>query len=401
MFGSVANTRIATYVIAALVLTLGPLSLHGTGWRGGVQLHTIMEIVATLLASIVGAMALVRYYSKKDVVILFIGAGFLGTAFLDGYHAVVTSEIFRPYMPSDLPSLIPWSWVASRQFLSVLMFFNWLAWLVEYKKLWGYRIKEREVYIFTAVFTLASFLFFAFASLPRAYYDEYFFHRPEEFAPALFFLLALAGYLYKGGWKQDSFEHWLVLSLIVGFIGQAVFMSHSGRLFDYEFDLAHTMKKVSYICVLTGLLISMYGVFKREQGSSQRVRAVVDNIIDGIVTINERGSIQSVNAAAENIFGYTAEALVGQNVKMLANEPHRGVHDGYLTAYLATGEAKTIGTGRDVEGIRRNGEVFPLHLAVTEMWLGGERLFLGILRDLIPTAVIIDLCAPNLSIRWT
>ncbi len=146
-----------------------PKIFHGSGWKGSVQLHTIMEIVATLLAAMIGALALVRYYSKKDVIILFIGAGFLGTAFLDGYHALVTSEFFRPFMPSDIPSLIPWSWVASRQFLSILMFFSWLVWYVDHRQISAYQIKERDVYLFTAAFTIASFLFFAFVSLPRAY----------------------------------------------------------------------------------------------------------------------------------------------------------------------------------------------------------------------------------------
>jgi hypothetical protein len=61
--------------------------------------------------------------------------------------------------------------------------------------------------------------------------------------PAFFFLLALIGYLYKGGWRRDSVDHWLVITLIVSLIGQAVFMSVSGKLFDFEFDAAHTLKK--------------------------------------------------------------------------------------------------------------------------------------------------------------
>ena len=109
-----------------------------------------------------------------------------------------------------------------------------------------------------------SFAFFAFAPLPRAYYPELVFHRPEEFLPALFFLAALVGYLRKGAWQHDIFEHWLVLSLIVGFVGQTVFMSFSGELFDMEFNIAHLLKKVSYVCVLTGLLASMYAAFRLE-----------------------------------------------------------------------------------------------------------------------------------------
>jgi signal transduction histidine kinase len=128
-------------------------------------------------------------------------------------------------------------------------------------------ISERAVYVLTGGFTLASFIFFAFVPLPRAYYPELLFHRPEEFVPALFFLMALYGYLAKGAWRRDEFEHWLVLSLIVGLVSQTAFMSFSGTLFDLEFDAAHTLKKISYVCVLTGLLISMYAIFRREAES--------------------------------------------------------------------------------------------------------------------------------------
>ena len=108
-----ARRRMTTFWIVGLGLMLGYAAMRGSIWTGGAQLHTVMEAVATLLALIVGAMALVRFYAKENNTFLFIGTGFLGTAFLDGYHAIVTSDFFKPFMPSELPALIPWSWVAS------------------------------------------------------------------------------------------------------------------------------------------------------------------------------------------------------------------------------------------------------------------------------------------------
>ncbi len=264
-YHSEANTkrRVLGYWLVGGGLTIGYAMTRGSGWQGSAQLHTFMEGLATLLALMVGVMALVRFYSKKNNTFLFIGTAFLGTGFLDGYHALVTSQYFKVYLPSDLPALIPWSWVASRWFLAVLIYLSYLAWTRENRLGEAGRINERTVYLFTGALTIASFLFFAFVPLPRAYYPELWFHRPEEFVPALFFLLALVGYLCKGAWRHDAFEHWLVLSLVIGLVSQAVFMSYSGQLFDFEFDAAHTLKKVSYICVLTGLLISMYSIFRQ------------------------------------------------------------------------------------------------------------------------------------------
>jgi hypothetical protein len=82
--------RVTSYLLTGLGLTLALSIFHGSEWRGGAQLHTLMEIIATLPAVFIGAMALVRFYSKKNDTFLFIGTGFLGTAFLDGYHMMVT-----------------------------------------------------------------------------------------------------------------------------------------------------------------------------------------------------------------------------------------------------------------------------------------------------------------------
>jgi hypothetical protein len=234
-----------------------------------------MESMAGLLALVVGVLSLVRFYSKKNNTFLFIGTGFVGTAFLDGYHAVVTSTIFASEFPSAPSSLIPWSWIASRVFLSVLLFLSWAAWTREARLGDSGRIGERVVYIVAGVLTLVSFVFFAFVPLPRAYYPEQFFHRPEEFVPALFFLIALVGYLRKGHWKYDDFEHWLVMSLIVGFVGQTMFMSMSGMLFDMQFDVAHLLKKVSYLFVLTGLMWNIYRMFRQSEYHEGLLRAEV------------------------------------------------------------------------------------------------------------------------------
>ena len=110
--------------------------------------------------------------------------------------------------------------------------------------------------------------------------------------------------------------------------------------------------------------------------------AVLDTAVDGIVTIDGRGIVQSVNAAVEDMFGYTAEELIGHNVNTMMPSPYREEHDRYLERYLQTGEAQIIGIGREVEGRRKDGSTFPLELAVSEVEFPGRRLFTGIVRDI-------------------
>jgi two-component system sensor histidine kinase/response regulator len=113
-----------------------------------------------------------------------------------------------------------------------------------------------------------------------------------------------------------------------------------------------------------------------------RLRAILDNVLDGIITIDGTGTIISVNPAVVKMFGYEAEHMVGRNIKMLMPEPNRGNHDGYLSRYESTGKTKAIGIGRELEGLTKASLTFPMELTVTEVSFRGQRMFVGLVRDI-------------------
>ncbi len=116
--------------------------------------------------------------------------------------------------------------------------------------------------------------------------------------------------------------------------------------------------------------------------AEERMRSVVNHVADGIITIDDLGTVTTFNPAAERIFGYAAQEVIGQNIKMVMPEPYHSQHDGYLGNYLRTGQAKIIGIGREVVGRRKDGFTFPLDLAINTFRLGQKQFFTGIVRDI-------------------
>jgi PAS domain S-box-containing protein len=116
--------------------------------------------------------------------------------------------------------------------------------------------------------------------------------------------------------------------------------------------------------------------------SAERLRAILDTAVEGIITIDERGIVESMNPAAEKTFGWKAKEVIGKNVSVLMPSPYREQHDDYLRNYIQTGNAKIIGIGREVVGQRKDGSLFPMDLAVSEVRLAKQRLFTGFVRDI-------------------
>jgi len=112
------------------------------------------------------------------------------------------------------------------------------------------------------------------------------------------------------------------------------------------------------------------------------LRSILATVPDAMVVIDERGIILSFSAAAEKMFAYQEDEVVGRNVKMLMPSPDRERHDQYLVNYLTTGKRKIIGIGRVTTGLHRDGSTFPMELSVGEAWLGERRIFTGFIRDL-------------------
>ncbi len=120
----------------------------------------------------------------------------------------------------------------------------------------------------------------------------------------------------------------------------------------------------------------------RIQEQHARLEAILETAVEGIITIDSRGTVETFNPAAERLFGHAAEDVIGQNVNLLMPAPFKDEHDDYLANYLQTGNKKVIGFGREVIGRRKDGSEFPMDLAISEFRVEGRHFFNGIVRDI-------------------
>lgn len=112
------------------------------------------------------------------------------------------------------------------------------------------------------------------------------------------------------------------------------------------------------------------------------LNAIIESAIDGIITIDNRGLIESLNPAALKLFGYAEAEVIGKNISVLMPEPDKSAHDGYIQRYDHTGEKRIIGKGREVRGLRKDGTTFPFRLAVSEVQYEDRKIYTGFVHDL-------------------
>jgi len=179
----------------------------------------------------------------------------------------------------------------------------------------------------------------------------------------------------KGGWVA----RW-ILAMCIGVpvcVGWLWTIGENANYFNAAFGKTFYITACAFV-----FMVLIWWMARNLHQSEERTQTILENVLDGIITINEGGVIESFNKSAENIFGYKASEVVGERINVLMPEPYRSEHEDYLNNFKKSGVKKVIGIGREVEGKRKDGSIFPMDLAVSEMWLGTHRIFIGSVHDI-------------------
>lgn len=232
-------------------------------------------------------------------------------------------------------------------------------------------------------------------------------YEPVLFVLSIIVAVILAAIALKLKWWADRHVsanvifsgHLMIASIVMGSAIAAMHYTGMAAMYVFPDAMSHVqvsamssgklIQAIAIVVILTvvALVIAIvvsrqFDLYQRIKDSETRQSTIFKNMIDGVIIIDENGTIETVNPPVTALFDYQPEEVIGKNIKMLMPEPYQGEHDGYLDKYRRTGEKKIIGIGRDVVGLRKDGMTFPMELSVSEMTLNGKVFFTGMVRDI-------------------
>ncbi len=344
LFEGAPPARATIYWVLLGLLPLGAVIVHGEdrlAWAP--YLHLATESVAACLALVLGTLAFVRYFTGRQPTYLFIGTGFVATGVLDAAHGLLSSTALLGLTTLEPVDVAAWSWLQSRVFLALFLGVSLLA-LRSDDRMGAGRVSAGRVIGLAATLTVVTVAFFLVPGLQdtTAIHPAWIVPRPQEFLPGLLFGATCLGYVHRGRWRLDAFEHWLVVALLISAICHVAFMAFSRMPGDALHTTAHLLKGASYLALLFGVVSSVYHTSRREQTalrtirqinatleeqvdiraraeqvlqrSEDRLQAFLDDAHDLIQSTDAEGHFTYVNPAWLETLGYTRQEIETRNL---------------------------------------------------------------------------------------
>lgn len=359
-------------VSAALAVMTVYLATYPTLY--GKSTHVLFESFGSMLAMFAGLLAIIVYLSRENFLYLFLGAGLISAGLIDGYDGIssaISFEILNAHADAD------WTWPASRALLGVCMLIGFvLANAPHYEH--SNRNAGKETIRATLLFVGGAIGAFAWVqSVVQVPTIQYY-----EFISGALYLAALGVLIYRFGLQYSSLYYWFGLSLAIHALAQFFAAPFSADHFDVFFASSYLFRQFGYAAALIAVSLKAYEIFTHDKENAAYLGSLFKHTGEGLISISADGKIESFNPAAENMFGYDEQEILGENVSILIPQGERMAHDGYLQRTELV-ENRVINKARDLLGQRKDGSVFPIDLNVSRIWRSNsQKSFIGIIRDI-------------------
>ncbi len=356
----------------------------------GAFTHTILEWSAFSVAIGIGILGLVHFRVSKEVTVPVICIALFCAGSMDAFHTLAADRLIDSV--ADNNRLIPFTWAISRTFNALIIISGVSIFLL------NPQLSERAGFNFvintSLIFIVLAYLIIHYCAtsknLPQTIFPNVLITRPWDVGPLILYAFIGIPLIVQFNKRHPStFSQMLLLSMVPNIIVQLHMAFGSTALFDNDFNIAHFLKIFAYVVPGIGLLVDYVQTFTRLEKTTlslfeekTKVKAIVDNAIDGIISTNNMGHIQSFNPSAERMFGYQEIDVINKSIKILIPEPDLGKFDAYFKQYNQIGTKNNIGNRREVSGLREDGTTFPLELGVNEINLNNITFYTGFLRDI-------------------
>lgn len=282
--------RTGFFVAITTACILLAVVLLSSSWTGSFDHFMLLEFSSAIVAYIVGAIALIKFYTRNKSMYLLIGVGFLGAAFFETLQTIATNTSLLegvPFVPHDFMH----TWTSSRAFLAMLLLGSWFIWRLELEK----QMSLSKLYTVTAMLGAFSGAFLLL--YPKCLTLSI------VIITISIFILTTAGYMQKQYWKWKYFEYFLILTLIVSVFSE-LFRISSTTPYDPFFIGAYVLKLLSYALALFGLLMSMYKSFTEVEEARDKINVILRSIGEGVFVTDKEGTIVLLNRIAEELSGF-------------------------------------------------------------------------------------------------
>jgi len=361
---------------------------------GGAVVHTLMEWTAFLIAIFVVFLSFSHYKITNDVITPIIGMAFFMSGCMDAFHTLAADRLIEAVAPNT--DLIPFTWAISRVFNVLIMIAGVMILLNKPKANSSNNFKF--VVITSIIFGVIAYLIIHFSAtaevLPKTTFPDALITRPYDAIPLVLFIIA-GIIVYPLFYKRypSLFAHALVYSALPEVVTQLHMSFGSTALYDNHFNIAHFLKIIAYAVPLIGLSLdytNAYAKLQHESDARKKVsndllrselfqRSIIENMLDGLITVDAKGTVISFNVAASTIFGFSEQEIVGENIsKLLVTMTE---DDDLIKSYIIDGK-KDQGASFRNTGQRKNEEKFPFLIKINQMKLADDITYCCVIHDL-------------------